>query len=243
MRVCLDFCTIIVVHTKSITPSFDRQPSSNTVAYFKIDSNDTNSIVYDKKNWNNATRYWTASYETLTSWQRVLDFNWSNNWIYCSSAVITSQPLTVNLRFFSKWSQSVDKTIISNQNDNWSRWIICAFANANALFTFFWNGSSRQTTTNTVSVSHNQRINYWFTIEWWTIKKYMNWSLVQTVNWSWTPNFTNTTALSMWFLRSNWTQSNFRFANIKLARTILETGAWSWTDFSNYYQKTKKRFS
>jgi len=236
-------CTIIAVQSSSITPEFDWKPDSNTLAYFKIDSSDTNSMVYDKTwNWNNATRYWTSNYETLSTWQRVLNFTWTN-WIYCSwKKVFTTQPLTVNVRFFSKWNQAVDLTIVSNQRDVWSQWIILAFSSASALFTFFWNGSSRQTTSNTVSISHNQRINYWFSIEWWTIKKYMNWNLVQTVNWSWTPQFWNATDLSMWFLKSNWQQSNFRFANIKLARTILQYGAWSWTDFSNYYEKTKKRF-
>lgn len=233
---------IIDSETSSITTDFWWHVTPNTLAYFKIDENDTNSIVYDKtSNSYNATWYWTANYETLSTWKRVLNFTWSNG-IYCWNKVFTTQPLTVSVWFYSKWNQSTDNTIVSNQRDVWSQWIVLAFGGASTLFTFFGNGSSRQTITNKVSISHNQWIHYLFTIEWWTIKKYMNWNLVQTVNGSWTPQFWNATVLSMWFLRTQWSQGNFRFSNIKLSDVILENVAWDSSKVADYYNKTKKYF-
>ena len=151
------------------------------------------------------------------------------------------------MRLYRNQNNSSDATFVSNQNDNGSRGTVLAYNGSNQLFSFYGNGSSRQTTNNVVNVDMNRRICYGFTVSGSTIKKYMsdssgNISLVQTVNGSGTANFTNATNLSVGFLRSNGTQSNFRFLKGKISNITIENKARSLDDFQNFVDKTKKYF-
>ena len=241
------YSSLIITYNDEAQSYLDWLPTSSTLAYFKIENTDTNSTVYDKSSkGNNATWQGTASYETLATWKRVLNLTGSQG-LYCNNPVITTSPYTIVVRMYRNQNNSSDATIVSNQNDNGSRGTVLAYNGSNQLFSFFGNGSSWQTTNNVVNVDMNRRICYGFTVSGSTIKKYMsdsngNISLVQTVNASGTPNFTNATNLSVGFLRSNGSQSNFRYLKGKLSSVVIENRSRELSDFQNFCDKTKKKF-
>lgn len=218
------------------------QPWENTIAYYQVNSSDTSSNVYDNY-WNNdATRYWTASYETLSSWKRVINFTWSN-WLYCWNKVISSQPYTINLWLYQNWSQSPDNTIISNQNDDWNYWNILAYYDETTLIDFYWwwdwNWYS-YSTDNGAALSTWTWHNVVVVVNWNTIQFYVDSVLIKTNTYAVAPDFTNSTDLSIWFLRSNWQgSSNFRFFNGKLSEMIFESKARTVQEIIDHYNQTK----
>ena len=218
------------------------QPWENTIAYYQVNDSDTSSNVYDNY-WNNdATRYWTASYETLPSWKRVINFTWSN-WLYCWNKVIPSQPYTINLWLYQNWSQSPDNTVISNQNDDWNYWNILAYYDATTLIDFYWwwdwNWYS-YSTDNGTALSTWTRHNVVVVVNWNTIQFYVDSVLIKTNTYAVAPDFTNSTDLSIWFLHSNWQgSSNFRFFNGKLSELIFESKGRTIQEISDHYNQTK----
>lgn len=219
------------------------EPNEDTLAYFNIDDDDSNSTVYDKSIWgHNATWYWTAWYETLSSWKRVLVFSWSN-WLYLDTKLITQQPYTINMRVLKNGNQWNDATMISNQYDSWNYWQVIAYNGSNQVYTFYGNGSgSWLTTGDVVTFTNWVWTQYLITVDQNTIKKYKDWQLVQTVNNSQWPVFANSSVLSIWFLRTQWTQSNFRFFNWKMSDIFVETWARDATQESEYFEVTKSLY-
>ena len=55
------------------------QPWANTLVYYNINDNDTNSTIYDLSwNWVDQTWYWTSWYDTDATYGRVATFNGNN---------------------------------------------------------------------------------------------------------------------------------------------------------------------
>lgn len=72
----------VYVWTTKVRPVW-WQPWANTITYYNINSNDTNSTIYDLV-WNlDMTWYWTVAYQNDANYGRVAYFNWSN--AYCEA--------------------------------------------------------------------------------------------------------------------------------------------------------------
>lgn len=222
---------------------YEYQPWEDTLLHLPITDEDTSSIVYDNSwNWNNANWYWTAQYETLSSWKRILSFSWSQ-WLYLWTKLLTNQPYTIVMRVQKNWSQSSDATIVSNQRDSWNYWQVIAFNWSNQVYTFYGNGSNAWLTmTDVLTFDNDVWIQYTVTVDWNIIKKYVNWQLAQTVTNSQAPAFANATNLSIWYLQSNWSTSNFRFFKWKIWELIIETWKRDEQSIKDYNNWTKSLY-
>jgi len=200
---------------------------------------DTSSIVRDNskgmKNW---TWYWTSWYDILPSWKRVLNFTWAQ-WLYLWDKLLSWQPYTIAMWVQKNWNQTPDATIVSNQYDSWLHWQVIAFNGSNQTYTFYWDGTTWVDTSAVVTFENWVWYQYTITVNWNVIKKYINNVLVQTVTNTNPPVFTNSTAFSIWFLRSNWSSSNYRFFVWKLADLIVETWERSADKRTDFFEATK----
>lgn len=217
------------------------KPWSNTLMYLPIDSDDTNSTVYDHS-WNskNNTWYGTASYDTLTSWKKVINLTWSN-WIYIDEAIITSQPCTVNVWVYRDWSQNNDATIFVEQNWHDEIWIVACYYSTN-IAGFYWDTSSWRNFSNQFNSSDKTRYNLVLTLWNNTITMYINWEQKSQATWN-TPVFTWVPASSLWFARSVVVDVNYRFMKWKIWAVILENKVRTLDEITKYYNSTKANYS
>lgn len=223
----------------SCWPSIRYRCTDKTLLYMPVSWDDTSSVVRDNsKGMNNWTWYWTAWYNTLASWKKVLSFSWSQ-WLYLWNKLISSQPYTIAMWVKKWWNQTNNATIVSNQYDSWHHWQVIAFNDSNKVYTFYWDGTTWVDTSALVTLENNIWYQYTVTVNWKVIKKYVNNVLVQTVTNSNPPVFTSSTAFSIWFLRTNWSDTNYRFFVWNIADLIVETWEWSADKRTDFFEATK----
>ena len=212
------------------------QPWVNTLVYMPIDSSDTSAIVYDHSSSNNDfTWYWTADYTTLTSWKRVINLTWSNG-IYIDSALVTSQPVTINLWLYRDWNQSNDSSVFVNQQDRW--WMVGAWFNNSELASFYDQWWSLVWFNNKYSTSDQTWYNVAITFDSNTLTMYINWTQYTQNSWN-NCDFSSVLATSFWFARNiSWTQ-NFRHMTWKMWDLIVESKVRTAQEIADYYDLTK----
>lgn len=220
-------------------PEIRYRTTSKTLLYLPVSKNDSSSSVIDNSlRQNNATWYWTAWYETLGSGKRVLKFSWAQG-LYLWNKLISWQPYTIAMWIKRNWNQTNDATVVSNQYDSWYHWQVVSFNDSNKLYTFYWDWTSWVDTSALITLDDDVWYQYTITVNWKVIKKYLNNVLVQTVTNANAPVFTNSTAFSIWFLRSNWSDSNYRYFVWRMADLIVEDGEWSEEKRLDFFEKTK----
>lgn len=221
----------------SVTISQWWQPWVNTVLYIPIDSSDTSSVVYDHStNSNDFSWYGTADYDTLTSWKRVINLNWSN-WIYIDTALITAQPVTISLWVYRDWNQNNDGNVFANQQDIW--WMCMAWFNSSELASFYDQNGSLVWFNNKYSTSDQTWYNIAVTFDSNTLTMYVNW--VQFTQNSWNNcDFSSVDATSFWFTRHAWGVSyNRRYMTWKMWDMIVEDKVRTSQEVADYFDQTK----
>lgn len=217
-------------------------PWEYTLLYLPIDDSDTSSTVYDHS-WNakDNTWYWTSSYDTLASGKRVLNFTWSNG-IYISSAIVTSQPCTINLWLYRNWNQSLDNSVFINQHDEWrNSWgILIAFMNTTNLAWFYWDWTWVGTSA-TYTISNQTWTMVTVTLNNNTVTSYVNGVQVATASRN-AARFSDIPATSIWFTRANKLYNNTRFMIWKISDVIVENTVWDSTKATAYFNLTKEDY-
>jgi len=218
------------------TPPSPWQPWVNTIVYMPIDASDTSSIVYDHStNWNDFNWHWTANYDTLASWKRVLSF-WGSNWIYVDTNLITAQPITMNIWVKRNGTQADSAWVFTSQKqyngafmlDWWAfnQWNTLSFVvGGSAIYNKPYNDNTRY---NVVGVLDNWEISLYFNGQ-------LQWTQSVTVNLS-------TDANSFGFTRNNWENMNYRFFNGWMADMIIEDKAWTLQEIQDYFDQTKANY-
>lgn len=215
------------------------------------DASTSDTVVIDKSNHhNNATWYWSPS---ISAWSWAYSdeklafmFNWSN-WLYCDNKVINTSSFTISLWYYPiAATPDVNDTLISNQNDNSSCWIIVSHKNATwDLYTIYWSWWSSWEWLNNTLASFNEKYKWYHlvvTVNWNVVKRYVDWFLVSSFTWWTNINFANATNLSIWFLRSNWSTSNFRFTLWAISEVIIEEWNWNPYDIFKYYCRNSRYY-
>ena len=216
------------------------QPWVNTLVYMPIDSSDTASTVYDHSSNNtDFTWYWTADYDTLTSWKRVINLTWSNG-IYIDSALVTAQPVTINLWLYRDWNQSNDGNVFANQQDRW--WMCVAWFSNSQLASFYDQNGSLVWFNNKYSTSDQTWYNVAITFDSNTLTMYVNWTQYTQNSWN-SCDFSSVDATSFWFTRHAWGSSyNRRYMTWKMWDLIVESKVWTATEISDYYDSSKWQY-
>lgn len=219
------------------------KPWANTLLYLPIDNSDTSSIVYDHStNQTDFNWYGTASYDTLSSWKKVLSFTWSNG-IYIDSALFTSWPATVNLWLYRDGNQANDSWVFTLQHGGSSSntWFIITFFNNTYLTSFLGTGSGWVWLNNRENTDNQTWIQVTTTYENWTMKMYINWILKQTI--SWNMSFNQIQATSLGFSRYvDSVFQNTRFLNWKIWSIIVEDKARIAEEVADYFDQTKSLY-
>lgn len=217
------------------------QPNANTILYLPIDNNDTSSTVYDHStNQTDFNWYWTANYDTLASWKKVLNLTWSN-WIYIDSALFTSWPATVNLWLYRDGDQGSDTWVFTLQHWGPDTWFIITFFDNTYLTSFLGTGGSWVWLNNRENTANQTWIQATTTYENWIMKMYINWILKQTFSWNMSFNQIQATSLGFSRYVEN-TIQNTRFLIWKMWSIIVEDKARTEQEISDYFDQTKSLY-
>jgi len=96
-------CTIIVVQSSSVQTDFWRKPSSDTLAYWKLESD------YNDTMWNyNSNWQYNVWFTTLSSWKKVARLNSSTWWISVPWNIANqlNWDFTIAFRLYLTWTKS-----------------------------------------------------------------------------------------------------------------------------------------
>lgn len=247
------------------------QSSSITTDFWYIVNSDT--LLFLKNDWdildrsqNNVAmnQTWTTSFETLSNWRKVINFDWSNvvyseklNWTLLSTSMSN---FTVHIRVKSKsWYNSWDASIWwrmwrsqSSSSTTDRRWAKRQRdAGASNFYIIYWPSSSSwsQATTWQIWYSNTEFRLYSFTTNWKTIKLYKNWVLTWTWTWSanvrWCNSWSDTwTHFSIWWITSNssWTVSAWQQLACYIWETVFEKKTETDAEVLDFYNKTKNHY-
>ena len=230
-------CTMIDVQTNSIEAYFDRTPTENTIAYYKLDSINT---TIDQK-WNyNLTNAWSV---VFGEYQGVdcARFPWTstNSMLYNSSMSFSSKPKqTVALRFYITWTDtSYFQFLYAIWQTLWS-WMLWAW------YKHWWDPIWLALTcwTWSTEVVKKWNLTNWRhclmnITDWNTSYQYIDNVLYQ----SYTNSLTWTqTWISLWLLL--WESRVSRCLIGAISRVAVCNVAWSETERNDYFNKTKSKF-
>ena len=231
----LKACKIIVVQTNSITPSFDRQPSSNTVAYFKLR---WDWLDYSW-NWNNLSSSWTPSYTTVwnAKYQTLHNSTWNSNYLYKTNASWLPQARqvrTLSVRFYMSWTNSSnDQNIVMFWNDSTNQMfnIYCTINTRNLCVSQYWG-----TSWTIMTLDLNTRYNIISVYDWTSYQVYVNSVLKKTrtysINTQWSKIYImqSPRELSRWYTIWN------------IANIIIEKVWRNQATITSYFNKVKSQF-
>lgn len=209
-----DANTMYIQYTSdSPTPPAPRTPWVNTLAYYKINDNDTTSTIYDLSwNWVDQTWSGTGSYTTDATYGRVAVFDGS---------VYTEASSKVN---FGSECTFIALFLRDNTTNQHSIVVECASSSAFPIgiacdtpskYTGYYAGSWFQTPFKVDSTS-SATANQWVMIATTrasdgTAKLYINWVLDSTESWMNTPNYSSWNNLRIWNWRDNYYQLEWKF--------------------------------
>lgn len=203
----------------SVTPQNQWQPWANTVVYYKINDNDTNSTIYDLS-WNSLDQTWygTPWYTTDADYGRVAVFNWNSYTqgsgkadFYDEFTIIALvKPSSANRCMFISQNQSSSlRPIWMSINAWWSwkfEWVIFDGYAIQSSTSVQWN--VRQMVAISYDGSGNRRI-------------YVNWELDNTATQTVT-SYTTWSNLTLW---QRW--NNADYYNWQLKLLIGEDRCWT----------------
>ena len=233
----------------------------------------SDTLLFLKNNWdildrsqNNVTmnQTWTTSFETLSNWRKVINFDWSNvvyseklNWTLLSTGMSN---FTVHVRMKSKsWYNTWDASIWwwmwrsqSSSSTTDRRWVKRQRdAGSSNFYIIYWPSSSSWVSNTTWQIwySNTEFRLYSFTTNWKTIKLYKNWVLTWTWTWSanvrWCNSWSDTwTHFSIWWITSNasWTVSPWQQLACYIWETVFEKKTETDAEVLDFYNKTKKHY-
>ena len=228
-------CTIIVVQTNSIETDFDRQPTSNTVAYFKLR---WDWLDYSW-NWNNLSSSWTPSYTTVwnAKYQTLHNSTWNSNYLYKTNASWlpqTRQVRTLSVRFYMSWTNSSnDQNIVMFWNDSTNQMfnIYCTINTRNLCVSQYWS-----TSWTIMTLDLNTRYNIVSVYDWTSFQVYVNSVLKKTrtysINTQWSKIYImqSPRELSRWYTIWN------------IANIIIEKVWRNQATITSYFNKVKRQF-
>lgn len=197
----------------SATPSRWWQPWVNTLVYYNINDNDTNSTIYDLSwNWVDQTWHGTSWYTTDATYGRVATFNgmsYTEGWSIINFGSECTFIALVNLNNFLGGI-----VIECASSSSYGVWLSCNCDVANTLtgwYSGILDGNLHINTTSVVSA--NQRVMVASTrASDWTAKIYINWVLDNTVTWMNNPTYTNPENLGIgrWRRGTNYMNGQFK---------------------------------
>lgn len=203
-----------------------RQPWANTLVYYNISDNDTNSTIYDLS-WNgyDQTWYWIPWYTTDATYGRTASFDGSSYTIASSRVNFWDEVTFIALCNFDTQINSRPRVIVSQWqgSSSWGTWIW------EWIFWTWWMYVTFPAwlTQNDIDSWVNPTLNTRYMIAWTrasdgTWKIYINWVLKNTVSWLTIPTYNVWTNLTIW---QRWGNSNYFHWLFKLF--IWENRCWT----------------
>ena len=229
-------CTIIVVQTNSITTDFfKRQPSSITVAYYKLNWNLNDS------SWNNrnATQSWwtitypNSKYARFSSWYAKFNNWFPNTWW-------TTDNITISLfarNISPSWWEANIFCVWQDWTWDW-RWQILRYENWYlSMAVSKWSSwASQQTNSYNVSIWERHHLVWTYSPANRQMKFYIDWVLKQTVSIQATMRISSVSAI--------WKTWNYSHSlNWDVCEIINEKALRSDEYVAKYYNKYKNIFN
>lgn len=165
------------------------QPWANTLVYYNISDNDTNSTIYDLSwNWIDQNWIWTASYAIDSTYGRVATFDWVSQ---TSANSIVNFGWEITCIVLVK-ANSLPWIIIAEGSSS-TRWpsMSIQFRNDSLGIDGFFSWRGNYFSVN-INSSLQTGIRYMITTTLdsnWIAKAYINWTLAGTATWWNTPNY------------------------------------------------------
>lgn len=215
----------VYVWTTKVRPAW-WQPWANTLVYYNINDNDTNSTIYDLSwNWIHQTWHWTPWYATDATYGRVATFN-GNSYTQAWSIVNFGQECTFICLVYQTNSSAAFVIEGTNPSDFWI-WLATAYWISNKYIWWFswktwswWNlyvNSQTNITTNQWMMIAATRANDG------TAKIYINWVLNNTKTLTDTIDYSNWETLQI----ARWRNWDTQYLNWKFKLFIGENRCWT----------------
>ena len=207
----------------------EREPWSDTVAYYEFDWNLNDSSW----NWHNMSLYtWSVSYGTESWWWKYAYFNqntWTNYWNrnvnYNWNNTICFWVKTLS-SFTSWWPHNMVELRCNSSNN------FCRISNN---VSFSWNAIS---TAGETSLSANTRHLLGMSCDWNTFYFYLDWVCFATswraVSWTYNSRFRVNQVPD--------TNSSWYAHNMQISKLIWEEKFWTADDRLKYFKQTKKKY-
>ena len=220
---------VIWTQQTTITTSFWWHPSANTLARYKLET-DANDYSWNGRNLTNS---WVL-FTTLNT-VKCASMTWSWFFYRNDNPITWSSPFTAVSWFYNTQNASSWQNAIAF----WQWWWTNAFSiwiypSTNKLMVWWWS-NDRDTW---LVIDKNK----WYCVAMihnsWTIKVYVNWTLIYT----WTVNFnlySNKTRIWCWVSTQNPDWDRFFWY---LWDQVQETKAWSESDYLNFFNRTKRKY-
>lgn len=243
----------IYVWNKLVFPVW--KPWANTVAYWELNGNwnDTKNnywvTTYTTTNYNSDWYVWAwnPTYNTYRNGKKCAYFDWTR------ALKFPALPIPSNTLTFSVWikinanqssladafqlredsSGNGNSTALEFCTQNWKiypQWIWCTSSTGKTWQTAY--------TTTGITYSLDTRYNVVVTFNAWTLKFYVNGSLIDTATGNaWLRNNWETPSYIWWQYKRYWSIATY--LNFYIQDVIYENKVWSDTDVLNYYDITK----
>ena len=209
--------------TPNVTP-WEWTPWVNTLVYYNINDNDTNSTIYDLS-WNGVdqTLYWTVWYTTDATYGRVATFDGSSYTQAWSIVNFGGELTLITLVNRASWNTVVAEWASPSV---WSSvWITFDRDRPKYMAWYAWYGSADP---RSIYSSSNAVSNQWVMIATTrasdgTAKIYINWTLDNTVSWMNTPDYSYWENLQI----GRWRNWDEHYLNWQFKLFIGEDRCWT----------------
>lgn len=220
------------------------QPWANTLVYYNINDNDTNTTIYDLS-WNgyHQTWWWTAAYSTEAGLWRVATFG--GTYTQTTSKVNFWNDIT--LISLVKTTSTADQTVVSQwaSSSTWAFWHILNFETGGTYHGVIWSFSWTTNFDNSIVKSAISQLptNTWKLITTtrdssWTWKVYIDGVLDNTATLTANPWYTSWENLQIGRWRSWWPK--YFYWQFKLF--IWENRRWTDQEVADYYNEIKATY-
>lgn len=223
------------------------QPWANTLVYYNINNNDTNTTIYDLS-WNgyHQTWGWTAAYSTETGLWRVASFNGSSYTQTTSRVNFWNDITLIALAKTTQYSTSIQSLVTQWASaSTWAFWLLYNFEFAGTSYgvigSFSW--TSNIDTSALWTTPYPYTTNIWSLItatrnSSWTWKIYINGVLKNTKTLTQAPWYSAWENLQIGRWRSGW--PNYFKWQFKLF--IWENRCWTDQEVADYYNEIKATY-
>ena len=220
--------TIIVVQSSSITPEFDWQPTSSTIAYFKFETDKSNKVAW----W--ITLSDSSASITILSWIKCLYIPWTwqviNYWFRKQDIF----GWIVRIKWWFTWSVINQRRYINSSSDHHRQ----LYINTNSTI-LYWRYQQWWADINYWTALNSNWHCIWFTEDSSWAKLFLDWNIVWT-NWTSRDFSTLTQDTWLWARMNNWAVDDFW--NWYMWRFALFNASITLEDYLLFYNKTKKRY-